>query len=266
MLFDEFRQKIGDDSSLISEKGIIADACPHHRIFPKYTPQFIPEPNGTELLSQDKLSEHVPQNCLTPDQMIRGRTVKLLDRLDAYYVDPEIHSPGSCFRERETEAAQKMVQDFKQQGLPAVLSTVVTDREKKRQFIWLEPLLNGRSCTPENCLHRQDEPPGRIVVADKNGNHRMACIHAEWGSCAKDALQQSNAETVRLEKETQLVALERLQQTTLEQTVLASDNAKVELSNPAILQIIEAILVPGWDKETVTHVVLGWQSAIHTDC
>src|SRR5260221_592261 len=173
MRFDEFRQQVADGDLLISADGTVPDACPHLRAFAHYTPQFIPYPNGSDLIPRGELGEHIPPDSLTPDKMVRGRSVNLLNGIDSYCVDPGVRELGSCFREREAEAAREAVEILQSQGLPGVLPAFENEREHAQDFIWLDPVLNGQSCTPQNCLHREDVPPGFVLVARKGSSCQM---------------------------------------------------------------------------------------------
>ena len=87
----------------------------------------------------------------------------------------------------------------------------------------------------------------------------MACVHMECGSRAKIALDESKVQRQRHEREQQHLALDVLRQRTIEQTLFLEQ--KIDVLDQNVLEIIEMALVPNWDGEVMTHVLIGWQSA-----
>ena len=259
---DEFEAHVADGSMTLSPTGIVPDACPHLRVFTQTTPQFIPDVSGTDLMSYHGSGTHLPPDTLTGDNMVRGRTVNLLNKMDAYCVEPAIREAASCFHEREEEAAQAVAEAIQIKGLPSALPSMVNERQHTDQFIWLDPILNQQPCTPETCLHRHDTPPGFVMIAKKGSDCRLACVHMECGGRAKIALNESEVQRQRHEREQQHLALDVLRQRTIEQTLFLEQ--KINVLDQNVLGIIEMALVPNWDGEVMTHVLIGWQSAMRS--
>lgn len=262
MNFSEFQTQVSDNSLMLSPNGVVPDACPHLRIFTKTTMQFIPDPRGLDVMPNHKMDDNLPPEASNEVNATRGRMFNLLDKIDAYCVDPDNRESGSCFNEREAETAQTVVESLQAQGLPGVLPTIINQRQGTDEFVWLDPILNEKSCTPQTCVHRQAIPSGFAVIAQKKGGYRMACIHAECGAKAKAALKESESQRERFQKEQNQRALDVLRQKSIEQTLFLSDSERIDVLHPMILGVLETVLVPDWDREVMTHVVIGWQTAI----
>jgi len=266
MTFEELCEALrrGDDDVALQHDGTITGFCCYLRLFPRYTPQFVPGAQGTAVLEVNDGDDvdRFPLETLAPDgRGVRGDDVLLVDGVDAYCVAPDIHEPGSCFRQREAETAQAMVQALVQQGLSAVLPVFVQEREGIGDFVWRCPQREGTACTPETCAHAQDEPPGFVAVAQPGSTWEMVCVHAECGGAAQEALVDWEAQERRRERQRQQVALDALRQVSVARTLLAPPAKAIELSSRAFLEAIEPVLVPAWDDQTMAHVVLGWQAA-----
>jgi len=204
-----------------------------------------------------------PYDALTSDgQSVRGKSITLVDDVDAYCVAPDVHQVDSCFHQQEAEAAQTMVQALIEQGLPAVLPGFIQEREGVGEFVWRCPQQEGNACTPETCVHAQDDPTGFVVVVQMDGNREMVCVNAECGQAAQEALADWEAEERRRERQRWQAALNSLRRLSIERTLLAPTDRALDLSVRSLLEAVEAVLVPGWDTPTMFHVVLGWQEAM----
>jgi hypothetical protein len=239
--------------------------CQYLRLRPRYTQQFVPDPNGPVVfeISQGNEVDCYPPEALTPDgQGIRGRNVQLIDDVDVYCVAPDVHEPDSCFHQQEEEAVQAAVQALTEEGLPAAPPEFIREREGTNEFVWHCPQREGSSCIPETCIHAQDDPPGFVVMVQPGDRREMVCIHAECGEAAQEALINWEAKQRQLERQRRDTALDELRRVSVERTLTTTENNMSNLSVRWLLETLEPLLVPTWDTPTMSHVVLGWQTAM----
>ena len=245
--------------------GTVESFCPHLRVFPLYTEQFIPVTDGTTVLETDGGEDQSPypvEARVQDGQAVRGEKVLLLDGFESYCVAPDIHGPDSCFHQKERTAAQEAVEGFEQQGLPAVLPAFVREREGVGEFAWHCPQREDKTCTPETCLHVEDAPPGFVAVVQPGGEWEMVCIHAECGGAAKESLVDWEVKKRQEEEQRRLAALDGLRRLSIERTLLAPPGEGIDLSTRSLLEAIESVLAPDWDAPTMFHIVLGWQAGV----
>lgn len=245
--------------------GSIELFCPHLRVFPVYTEQFVPTPDGTAVLETGKGEDRsaYPAEALVQDgQAVQGERVLLLDGLEAYCVAPDSHNPDGCFHQQEEAAAREAAETAAQQGLPAVLPASIREREGVGEFAWHCPQREGKPCTPETCNHANDDPPGFVIVVQPGGVSELVCIHTECGRAAQEALVDWEAAERRKEQQHRRAALDELRKASVERTLLAPPGEGIDLSQRALLEAIEQVLVPDWDTPTMFHVLLGWQAGM----
>jgi hypothetical protein len=245
--------------------GTIETSCPHLRIFPLYTEQFVPTQDGMAVLAigqQENQSTYPLGTLMSGGRAVQGDTHMLLDGLEAYCVAPDIHEADSCFHQKEMAAARQATEALEQDGLPAVLPTFVQEREEVGEFTWRCPQQKGQPCAPERCLHASDDPPGFAAVVQPGGTWEMICIDAVCGEAAQEALVDWEAKKREEAEQQRLAALNELRQTSVERTLLAPQGERIDLSTRSLLEAIESVLVPEWDAPTMFHIVLGWQAAI----
>ncbi|GIK37458.1 MAG: hypothetical protein BroJett011_12910 [Chloroflexota bacterium] len=265
--FEELREALqsGQSEFVPHQDGTVPQFCQYLRLFPQYTEQFKPAPDGSAVLQvADGIDlDQYPPTALTQDrQGVRGEKRALLNHIEAYCVAPDAHQPASCFDQQEQAVAQAAAEMLTKQGLPAVLPHFVKERQGAGEFIWLEPQLEGQSCTPQSCQHAHSHPPGFVVLVEPGGPWKMACVHRECGAQAQEALIDWEAEQRQLEQQRQQAALNQLRQITIERTLLASGGEGIDLSKPSLLTTIETLLVPDWDTLSMSHIITGWQQAI----
>lgn len=150
---------------------------------------------------------------------------------------------------------QAAIATLRTAGLPVLSSFEVKTRKKSDDFIWLEPQLNNSACKPETCLHAADNPPGYAVMAQPGNHYKMICLHTECGGAAQQVLVDHEAEQRRQAEQQRQLALEKLRQVTVEQTVFGN----LTLLTPPIIEKVEEIIVPEWDIATMNHVLSGWK-------
>jgi hypothetical protein len=238
-------------------------SCRYLRLFPRYTQQFVPGVDGASVLEVGRDDAgHYPPGTFGPDgQVVRGNAVSLLDGLDAYCVAPDVREPDSCFHLQEAETAQAAVQALRQQGLPAVLPDFIQDGQGAQEYIWEHPQIQGEPCTPKTCRHAQDDSSGFVIILQPGGVQKMACVHAECGSAAQEALIDWEARQHQLDQQRQQAAVDTLRQVSAQRTLLALPGEVLDLSTRTLLEAIEPVLVPEWDTPAMFHIVLGWQAA-----
>lgn len=246
--------------------GTTPAVCPYLRVFPTYTQQFVPKANGSILMKiVAGETANYPPDALTLDgQGVYGDNILLLSGIDAYCVAPDVREADSCFHQQEMAAAELAIQTLVQQGLPAVLPTDLREQETKEAYLWHRPQREGTPCTPENCLHGQDEPPGFVVVARPGGVWEMVCVCAECGQIAQAALVDWEAEQRRKERQRIRERLNYVRKLTVERTLTASADETFTLSQRTVLETLESALLASWDTPTMFHIVLGWQAAERT--
>jgi hypothetical protein len=245
--------------------GISPHFCQYLRLRPRYTQQFVPDPNGPVVfeINEDKEVDCYPPEVRTPDgQRVRGRRVQLLDDVDSYCVAPDIHEPDSCFHQQEKEAVQAAVQALTEDELPAAPPEFIQERRGTGEFVWRCPQLEGQPCSPETCIHSQEDPPGFVVMVQPGDTWEMVCMHKECGEAAQEALTDWEAEQRQLERQRWDAALTELRRVSVERTLTATENNMSSLSVRWLLETIEPLLVPTWDTPTMSHVVFGWQTAM----
>ncbi|GAB4537141.1 MAG: hypothetical protein Kow0063_23470 [Anaerolineae bacterium] len=252
-------------NTMLRSDGTYPHFCPYLRLYPRYTEQFVPDAEGLAVLevSEGDGIDCYPAEVLIPNgRGVRGRNVQLIDEVEAHCVAPDAHDPEGCFHQQEAEAAQMAVELLTGQGLPAVLPDFGQGREGMGEFVWHCPQRGGSPCTPETCVHAQDDPPGYVIVVQPGDMWKMVCVHAGCGEEAQATLADWESEQRRLERRRQQIALDELRRVSVERTLLASDSRRPNLSVPSFLKTVEPLLVPGWDTPTMFHVVLGWQIAV----
>ncbi|MBE7467688.1 MAG: ParB/RepB/Spo0J family partition protein [Anaerolineales bacterium] len=264
--FEKLRETLrnGQSEFVPHQDGTVSQFCQHLRLFPQYTEQFKPTPDGSVVreVADGLDSSHYPIAALTQDrQGVRGEKHSLLNHIEAYCVAPDVHQPASCFNQQEQATAQAAIEILTKQGLPAVLPHFLKERQRAEAFIWLEPQLEGQPCTPQNCKHAHSHPPGFMVLVEPGGVWKMACVHQECGSQAQGALINWETEQRQLEQQRQQAALNDLRQITVERTLLAPAGEGIDLSKPSLLTMIETLLVPNWDTLSMFHIITGWQQA-----
>ncbi|MCL4301395.1 MAG: ParB N-terminal domain-containing protein [Anaerolineae bacterium] len=264
--FEKLRETLqsGQSEWVPHQDGTVPQFCQYLRLFPQYTEQFTPTPDGSVVLDvADGLDlSQYPSAAITQDrQGIRGEQDSLLNHVEAYCVAPDVHQPASCFNQQEQTAAQAAVEMMTKQGLPAVLPHFVKEKQKIGEFIWLEPQLEGQLCSPQRCKHAHRHPPGFVILVEPGGDWKMVCIHQECGGQAQEALFDWEAEQRQLEWQRQQAALNHLRQITIERTLLAPAGEGTDLSKPSLLITIETLLVPDWDTSSMLHIITGWQQA-----
>lgn len=265
--FEKLREALESGQSKFAphQDGTAPHFCQYLRLLPYYTEQFKPAPDGSVVLKVgDGLDlDQYPPATLTQDrQGVQGEKHSLLNHIEAYCVAPDVHQPNSCLNQQEHTTAQAVIEMLTKQGLPAVLHHFVKGRQGAGEFIWLEPQLEGQSCTSQSCKHAHSHPPGFVVLVEPGGDWKMACNHQECGGQAQEALIDWEAEQRQLEQQRQQAALNHLWQVTIERTLLAPAGEGIDLSKPSLLTAIETLLVPDWDTLSMSHIITGWQQAI----
>jgi len=207
-----------------------------------------------------------PLLLLQPTYLKQGaegstQAIFILDRLDAFCVDPKVAKKTSCFSNLERECAEQTVNKLISEGVHAILPERLIEKMRADEFSWACPILNGDACTPQTCLHRGAEVPAYALVVHPNGEHTMICLHAECGTEAQTVLIDLEAESAKLEQQRQLNALNELRRATVEHTLLASEDQNIQLDAPGFMEKLESILTPHWDLTTMEHIVIGWQAA-----
>ncbi|MCL4301551.1 MAG: hypothetical protein KJ077_37975 [Anaerolineae bacterium] len=95
------------------QDGTVPQFCQHLRLFPQYTEQFKPAPDGSIVLDvgDDVDLDQYPPATLTQDrQGIRGEKRSLLNHVEAYCVAPDIHKFDGCYNQQEQATAQALGQ------------------------------------------------------------------------------------------------------------------------------------------------------------
>lgn len=233
--FQSLREAIaaGNVEFIPKPDGSVAQFCPHLRLFPQYIEQVIPQRDV-----------HQPE--------------KFLDQIDCFCANLQVKKPNSCFNDQEQIAIEAAMTELKVSGLSVISRDEVKALKKDGQFIWLGPQLKGISCTPEICVHTNNNPSGFSVIPEPDGSFQMVCRHAECGSTAQQSLIDHEAEQQHAAARQQKEAIDQLRQTTVEKTLFG----KLDLSAPEVMEVLESILVPEWDTATMEHVVIGWQRAM----
>ncbi|MBN1890588.1 MAG: ParB N-terminal domain-containing protein [Thermoflexales bacterium] len=264
MTFEDLQAALQRETAPIAlqTNGTSRCSCRYLRLFPRYTQQFVPGVDGASVLEVGRNDAgHYPPGAFGPDgQAVRGDAASLFDGLDAYCVAPDVREPDSCFHLQEAEAAQEAVQALRQQKLPAALPNFIQERQDAQEYIWEHPQMQGEPCTPKTCRHAQDTPPGCAVILQPGGVQKMACLHAECGGAAQEALIDWEARQRQLDQQRQQAAVDTLRQMSAQRTLLALPGKVLDLSTRALLEAIEPVLVPEWDTPTMFHIVLGWQA------
>lgn len=152
-----------------------------------------------------------------------------LDRLDAYCIAPRASEHGSCFHQQELDIAQNMLQDLISQETRAELPDASTDRKRKGEFVWEEPVINNAKCTPKTCLHAFESPPGYSLILRPDGNHKMNCLHQECGQAAQAALVDQEKQRQIIEREKMEKAIIDLRRITIKHTLFAKKENCISL-------------------------------------
>ncbi|MCK6623734.1 MAG: hypothetical protein DPW09_38005 [Anaerolineae bacterium] len=265
--FKDLREELGQAKSEFSPQadGTLAAFCPYLRLFPHYTQQFIPSPAGSITLpasDSDDLERYPPETVIPERLEAQGDYMPLLDQIEAFCIAPDVREANSCFHQQEAIARQATVEALQQKGLPVALTDFVKEREKQGEFIWLQPQIESKFCTPQSCLHTTDDPPGYVVIAQPGDKWQMVCIHATCGGKAKEALIDWGTEQRRLEQQRHQTALNHLRRVAIERTLLAPAGEGIDLSMPSLLRTIEILLVQDWDSLSMFHIITGWQQAV----
>lgn len=264
--FEDVYQSLRDENSdsALRPDRTSSHFCQYLRLRPHYTRQFVPDPDGPVVFEMNEGNEVdcYPPEALTSDgQGVRGRNIHLLDNVDAYCVAPDVHEPDSCFHQQEEEAVQAAVKALTEEGLPAVPPEFIQERKGIGEFVWPCPKLEGQPCSPETCIHAEEDPPRFVVTVQPGDRCEVVCIHKECGEAAQAALVDWEAEQHRLEQQRQKAALDELRRLSVERTLVATAG-HMSMSVRWLLETIEPLLVPTWDTPTMFHVVLGWQAAM----
>jgi hypothetical protein len=255
----------GKEEFMPNLDGSVSRFCPYLRVLPNYTQQFMPYPNGSTSLpvnKSDQLNLYPPETIASDGQAVKGESIQLVNDIDFYCVAPDVRISNSCFHQQEAIAQQAAVAALQQADLPAVLPQAIKEKKVAGEFIWLEPQLEGKPCSPKTCRYASEDPPGFVVVPQPSGKVQMICTHAECGKKAQEVLVDWEAEQRRLERERHQAALNRLRQVSVEKTIIAPPAKGVDVSTPGILETIESILIQAWDTAAMGHIVSGWQAAI----
>lgn len=265
--FEKLREALqsGRSESVPHQDGTVPHFCQYLRLFPQYTEQFKPTPDGSivlEVVNSVNLDQYPPAAFTQDRQGVRSEKRSLLNYIEAYCVAPDVHKSDGCFGQQEQASAQAAIEMLTKQGLPAVLPHFIKERQATGEFIWLEPQLERQPCTPQSCKHAHSNPPGFVVLVEPGRHRKMACIHRECGGQAREVLVDWEAEQRQLEQQRQQAALYHLRQITIERTLLAPGGEGIDLSKPSLLTMIETLLVPNWDSSSMLHIVTGWQQAI----
>jgi hypothetical protein len=265
--FEKLREALqrGQSEFIPHQDGTVPRFCQYLRLFPQYTEQFKPTLDGSvvlEVAGGIDLDQYPPATLTQGRQGIQGEKYTLLNHIEAYCVAPDVHKPSGCFDQQEQAVAQVAVEMLTKQGLPAVLPNFIKKRQEAREFIWLEPQLEGQPCTPQSCKYAHSHPPGFVVLVEQSGQWKIACIHGECGGQAQEALIDWEVEQRQLNQQRQQAALNDLRQITIERTLLAPAGEGIDLSKPSLLTMVEILLVPDWDSSSMLHVITGWQQAI----
>jgi hypothetical protein len=249
------------------QDGMVPQICQYLRLFPQYTEQFTPAPDGSivlEVADSLDLGQYPPETLTQDRQGVRGEKYALLNHIEAYCVAPDVHQSASCFDQQEQATAQAAIEMLTKQGLLAVLPRFIKERQRAGEFIWLEPQFEGQPCIPQSCQHTHSHPPGFVVLVEPGGPWKMGCIHRECGGQAQEALIDWEAEHRQLEQQRQQAVLNHLRRITIERTLLAPAGEGIDLSKPLLLTTIEKLLVPDWDTLSMSYIITGWQQAIRT--
>ena len=272
----------------VNEYGESKKFCPHLRLFSKQVDSFVPSQNGHEQIAipMGEGSDFLPEGAAHQEnKIVTGNVVRQIYTIEAYCVDLNVNEPGSCFhgleREAQNLAANELMQEkqifindpfsdevlvldkniqdetLDNRDLPVTIPKTLYEFEGTGQFFWKSPIKDEFPCTPNSCIHAQDDPPGYLLVANPNKICDMVCIHEECGQAAKLALIDWEAEKIRL---AELEQEKQAHQRYLEIVKSTLDSEEVpDFNQREILEKIEKSLVLDWDIETMKRVVVGIQ-------
>jgi hypothetical protein len=181
----------------------------------------------------------------------------LLESVSMYCIDPNVHKGNSCFHTLERELARRIVDQHRDEGIMAVQERILTESEGMGEFTWRKPLRAGTLCTPENCLHRGDDQPGYLGVVRPGQELEMVCIHAKCGQEWKDKNKEKAEEERAEARQMRLEALNRLCELSARRVLSPPPGQGMDITDRALLETLEAILVPDWDTEIRSLAVSG---------
>lgn len=250
-------EQIHQGKITINLDGTITGTCPYLYIQTTLIPQFIPDEDGNALLSVTNISPIPHEVVKNEDSVIHGQYSYLMDTYQAFCIAPDCHEPGGCFKTLENLTREKLLCELLTQGRQVTINEDILKRKSQGDFIWKRPVYENNPCQPSTCIHAGDIPSGYIELLYPDGKTDMVCLNRECGTTAQDALEENEKSKRREEKKRIQELTQQLRLKTYE--IVFSRFPSLELDNSVILEMLEKILLPDWDRESMYHLIVGWQ-------